>query len=230
MLVQLTISDFAIISHLEIHFNPGFNILSGETGAGKSIIINAVNLILGERADLIRSGSEEARIEALFQFPSEHPIAEVLSDFGISYDGDVLIKRVISREGRNRILVNGSIATLQMLARIGTRLISISGQHEHQSLLRPENHLHILDEFGALTDERLSLNQEFSRYQSLNDERRSLAETIRQAEEKQELNRFQLDEIERASIREGEDQELEEERKRLRHAEQLENAVGGISI
>ncbi|MFZ7111343.1 MAG: DNA repair protein RecN [Desulfatiglandales bacterium] len=228
MLVQLTISDFAIISHLEIHFDPGFNILSGETGAGKSIIINAVNLILGERAhgDLLRSGSEEARIEALFQFPNEHPIAQVLSDFGIPYSGDVLIKRVISREGRNRIFVNGSIATLQMLARIGTMLISISGQHEHQSLLRPENHLHILDEFGALTDERRAFNEEFSRYKSLEDEGLALAETIRRDEEKQELNRFQLEEIERASIREGEDGDLEEERKRLRHAEQLENAVG----
>ena len=116
MLVQLTISNFAIISHLEIDFRQGLNILSGETGAGKSIIINAVNLILGERAssDLIRSGAKEAKVEALFNLPKNPFLTELLSDMGFPFDGDLLIKRVISREGRNRIIINGSIATLQI--------------------------------------------------------------------------------------------------------------------
>ncbi len=227
MLVQLTISDFAIIRHLEIHFRPGLNILSGETGAGKSIIINAVNLILGERAstDLIRTGSREARVEALFQLPSENPAGEVLSDFGISFDGDVLITRVISREGRNKVRINGSLATLQMLARLGVLLISISGQHEHQSLLKPDNHLVILDDFGGLSPARLELNGLFNAYQSLKEDRRALAGKIKRAEERQDLSRFQLDEIERAALKEEEDRILEEERKRLQHAALLQNTV-----
>ena len=105
MLVQLTISNFAIIDHINIYYRPGLNILSGETGAGKSIIINAVNLILGgkARADLIRSGADEARVEALFQVPENASMTTVLTENGIPCDGELLIKRTISREGRNRI-------------------------------------------------------------------------------------------------------------------------------
>ena len=213
MLVQLTISDFAIIRHLEIFFKSGLNILSGETGAGKSIIINAVNLILGERAsgDLIRTGSREARVEALFQLPADNPLSAVLADFGIPFNGEVLIKRVISREGRNKVIINGSLATLQMLTRVGVMLLSISGQHEHQTLLRPENHIYILDDFGGLSDERLILNEAFSGYLSLKDQRHALAREIKRDEERQ--------------IKEGEDRLLEEEQRRLQHAESLQRAV-----
>ena len=138
MLTQLTISSFAIISHLDIHFKPGLNILSGETGAGKSIIISAVNLILGGRAhsDLIRTGSDEARVEALFSLPANPLISTVVGEMGLPFDGELVIRRHISREGRNRILINGCLATLQMLSKIGNLLISISGQHEHQLLLK----------------------------------------------------------------------------------------------
>ncbi len=154
MLVQLTISNFAIIGHLEIHFKPGLNILSGETGAGKSIIINAVNLILGGRAsaELIRSGAEEARVEALFHIPPPSPLSSVLEEMDVPFHGELLIKRHLSREGRNRIAINGSMATLQMLARLGQMMISISGQHEHQLLLKPETHLALLDDFSGFSD------------------------------------------------------------------------------
>ncbi len=227
MLDRLTISDFAIISHLEINFRPGLSIISGETGAGKSIIINAVNLILGGRAsaDLIRSGSSEARVEALFRLPENPSITELLSDLDFPFHGELLIKRTISREGRNRILVNGSMSTLQMLSRVGILLISISGQHEHQLLLKPDNHLYLLDEFGGLTDKRLKLNESFSRYQSLREVFHRLEREIKQGEDRQELTRFQLEEIERANIREGEDRLLEDEKKGLQYAEQLMGVV-----
>src|SRR5512134_3192103 len=129
MLVQLTISEFAIIGHLEIQFKPGLNILSGETGAGKSIIINAVNLILGGRAsaELIRSGSEEARVEALFSLPADSSIRHLFEELDLPFQTEVMIKRVISREGRNRITVNQSLCSLASLSRIGQLLISISG-------------------------------------------------------------------------------------------------------
>jgi DNA repair protein RecN (Recombination protein N) len=229
MLTQLTISNFAIISHLDIHFKPGLNILSGETGAGKSIIISAVNLILGGRAhsDLIRTGSDEARVEALFSLPANPLISTVVGEMGLPFDGELVIRRHISREGRNRILINGCLATLQMLSKIGNLLISISGQHEHQLLLKPENHLYLLDDFGGLAEERLRLNTLFSRYQSLLEKRSSLQRKIREMEERQELERFQRDEIDKADLQEDEDNVLEKEKKRLQHAEQLRGLVEG---
>jgi DNA repair protein RecN (Recombination protein N) len=227
MLVHLTISNFAIISRLDINFKPGLNILSGETGAGKSIIINAVNLILGGRAsaDLIRSGSNEARVEALFSFPENPFLSELLSNLGLPFQGELLIRRTISREGRNRITINDSMATLQALSKIGSTLISVSGQHEHQLLLRPDNHLYLLDDFGGLSPERLELNESFGRYQGLKEELRGLERGVKEDEERQELTRFQMKEIETARIKSGEDTHLEEERKRLRYAEELRESV-----
>lgn len=229
VLTQLTISNFAIIRLLKIHFRPGLNILSGETGAGKSIIINAVNLILGGRAslDLIRSGSDEARVEALFRVPESSLVSSLLSELGLPFEGQLLIRRTISRGGRNRITINDAMVTLQTLTRIGPLLISISGQHEHQLLLRAENHLYLLDEFGGLSQERSRLAQAFGRYQALKEELLALEREIRAQEEREELRRFQIREIESARIKEGEDRLLEEERKRLRHAGQLLEIIAG---
>ena len=223
MLVQLNISNFAIINHLETRFSPGLNILTGETGAGKSIIINAVNLILGGRAssDLIRTGSEEARVEALFNIPEKHSINELLSGLGLPFDGELLIQRTISREGRNRVNINGSMATLQMLSKLGLSLISISGQHEHQLLLRPENHLYLLDEFGGLNEERAALAESYRAHQTLKEDIKGLEIEIKEGEQRQELSAFQADEIQGADIKNGEDVLLIEEKNRLRHAEML---------
>ena len=223
MLIQLSISNFAIIKHLEITLGPGLNILSGETGAGKSIIINAMNLILGGRAsaDLIRSGCKEAGVEALFTFPENPLLEETLSGLGFTFEGDLLIKRTIFREGRNRIFINGSMATLQILSRLGSVLISISGQHEHQLLLKPDNHLYVLDDFGVLSNERHKLEEVFGRYQSLEKEVRRLEKAISETAEKQDLTEFQIREIERAEMAPGEDAALFEEKRRLQHAEEL---------
>jgi len=227
MLVQLTISNFAIIGHLEIHFKPGLNILSGETGAGKSIIINAVNLILGGRAfaELIRSGEEEARVEALFHVPLPSPVSSVLEEMDIPFQGELLIKRHLSREGRNRIVINGSMATLQLLARLGQMVISISGQHEHQLLLKPENHLVLLDDFSGLMDEREDLRNAFNQHQALKEKRDALNKEIQEKEDRQDLVRFQREEVEKAALRPGEDGALEAERKRLLYAEKLMEEV-----
>jgi len=229
MLAQLTISDFAIISHLEIDFRSGLNILSGETGAGKSIIINAVNLILGGRAsaDLIRSGSKEARVEALFNLPDNSLISEYISKMDIPFNGELLIKRTISREGRNRIMINGSMATLQMLSGIGMMMISISGQHEHQLLLKQDNHLYLLDDFGDLAAERMELAESFNRYEALKESCVRIEKEIKESRERQDLALFQINEIESANILDGEDKLLEEERKRLRYAEQLKDIITG---
>ncbi len=223
MLVQLNIHDFAIIRHLELSLKEGLNILSGETGAGKSIIINAINLILGGRSslDIIRSGSGEAVVEAFFEFPKDTEIKGYLKDIGVSFDGELLIKRTISREGRNKVFLNGAMVTLQMLSGLGSRLISISGQHEHQMLLNPENHLALLDDFSGLTGDRDLLHQMYRSYQTVMEEMETLKTEIERQKEKRELARFQMQEIEQAAVIPGEDKSLLQEKKRLQHAEEL---------
>jgi DNA repair protein RecN (Recombination protein N) len=223
MLVHLSIFNFAIIKHLEIDLEPGLNILSGETGAGKSIIINAMNLILGGRAsaDLIRSGCKEAKVDALFTLPQNQALTHLLRDLGFPFDGELLINRTMFREGRNRIFINGSMATLQMLSRVGCLLISISGQHEHQVLLKQDNHLLLLDDFGGLSDERLELGKVFSQYQIVKEEINKLEAEIGRIGERRDLTEFQLQEIESAEINLGEDDRLAEEKRRLQHAAEL---------
>jgi DNA repair protein RecN (Recombination protein N) len=230
MLVQLSISNFAIIKHLDIAFRPGLNIISGETGTGKSIIINAVNLILGGRAsgDLIRTGATEARVDALFSLPPEGPTAALLKKFDIPFDRELLIRRSLFRAGRNSISINGSIATLQMLSTIGDLLISISGQHEHQRLVKQDHHLAILDDFGALTPARQAMETVFSAHQTLLGEIRHLKREIANIQERQELARFQMDEIEGARILPDEDVLLDKEKKWLENAEELLETVSGV--
>ncbi len=229
MLEHLAIRNFAIISGLEIRLQPGLNILSGETGAGKSIVVSAVNLILGGRAsaDLIRTGTDEARVEALFTLSGGTPVEGILAEAGIPFDGEVLITRTISREGRNAVRINGALATLQMLSQIAPYLISVSGQHEHQRLLRPENHLLLLDDFAGLSGERASLAEGVAAYNRTRARLKALDREIRTMEERRDLARFQMEEIQGARIEPGEDERLEEERGRLRHADALRSAVGG---
>ena len=229
MLSQLIISDFAIISHLEIDFKTGLNILSGETGAGKSIIINAVNLILGARAssDLVRSGASEARVEALFLQPENDYLSKFMRDNDIPFNGEILIKRTISKEGRNKITVNNSITNLQILSAIGMMIISISGQHEHQVLLKQDNHLLLLDDLGNLTNARNRLAELFSDCESQKRKIKQLEAEITNRREKQELSLFQISEIDNAALKDNEDKELEEEKKRLKNAELIRNIMAG---
>ena len=223
MLVHLAITDFAIIKHLDLSLGEGLTILSGETGAGKSIVVNAINLILGGRSsgDLIRTGCSEAVVEGLFALPEDPDLAGLLRDAGIRFEGELLIKRIISREDRNKIFINGSLATLQTLSRLGPRLISIAGQYAHQLLLRPENHLYLLDSFSGLDEERGKLGALFDGHRSMKEEAASLEATIRSQRDREELARFQVQEIDMAGPMPGEEDLLEEERRRLVHAEEL---------
>src|ERR1700741_2051170 len=153
MLLELSLKNFTIIDELSVSFGAGLNVLTGETGAGKSIIVDAINLILGEKAsaDLIKSEREEAQIEALFDIKRNRNLKDKLISLGFESRGDELvIKRIISRTGRGRLFINGSIATFLILERIVEGLIDIFSQHNHQTLLREERHLEVLDEFGGL--------------------------------------------------------------------------------
>jgi DNA repair protein RecN (Recombination protein N) len=227
MLEELCIRNFAIIEDLSIRFNDGLTILSGETGAGKSIIINAVNLLLGSRASatLIRTGSDNAELEALFKIPEGSRVAAVMADLGYESDQGLMVRRIISRRDRHRIYINNRMATMQALISITTHLASISGQHAHQGLLKEDEHLLILDQFGLL----LALRDQFRTCYNqivplISKEKELLRKQSRQAEQLELLN-FQLTEIDAAQLVPDEDQKLENDRTRLKNAETLLQTV-----
>jgi len=227
MLRELTIRNFAIIDDLTIEFPAGLTILSGETGAGKSILINAVNLLLGSRAssELIRSGSDNAQLEALFEVGPENPVTRIMRRLGYDPADGLLVRRLISRSGTNRIYLNGNLATVQILNEITETLASISSQHAHQTLLREDQHLRILDQFGGLLSLRAEVETAHGQILPLLDRHRALEEARQNQSERMELLHFQKQEIEAAALQPDEDVRLEEERVRLKNAEFLLQSV-----
>ncbi len=227
MLTDLTIKNVAIIDTLHIAFKAGLTVLTGETGAGKSIIIDAVGLIMGNRAssDLIRSGEEEAVVEALFDISAQSDIKRQLTEAGFDAADELLIKRSLSRGGRNRIFINGGMATLALLIDIAPRLINIYGQHDSQTLLKPENHLRLLDEFAGCGELRQKFSQLFSRLASVRTILAGLENAEREAERRRDLLSYQSEEIAKAALKPGEEEHLEEQRQLLASAEKL----GGVS-
>lgn len=223
MLSELRIKNFAIIESLDFSFHQGMNILTGETGAGKSIIIQAVNLILGDRASsgLVRSGEKEASVEALFSIAENKGIREKLASLAIEADEELIIRRVISQEGKNRVFVNGTLATLSVLSDIAENLISISSQHEHQSLLKSDNHLYFLDSCGKLESAREEYQQAYRGWQKLAKRVKNIEATKKSNHERAALLTFQLGEIVQANIEPDEDIHLKEERTVLINAEKL---------
>jgi DNA repair protein RecN (Recombination protein N) len=223
MLTDLNIKNFAIIDNLHVAFQPGLTVLTGETGAGKSIIIDAVNLILGGRAsgDLIRSGAEEATVEALFDLTDLPEIAERLAELGIESEGELVVKRVVARSGKNRVFIGGSLSTTSALSDIGSRLINIYGQHESQTLLRPENHLLLLDGCAGLDPLRQEFSGLFDCYRQVEAELDSIESGDKEASRRLDLLLFQNDEIAAVNPLPAEDEELEHEHQLLSHGEKL---------
>ncbi|HOC38049.1 MAG TPA: DNA repair protein RecN [Thermodesulfobacteriota bacterium] len=232
MLSDLQIKNFAIIDDLHISFPPGLSILSGETGTGKSIILGAINLVLGGRAssDLIRTGEQEAVVEALFDLSDAPLFRRRIEAKGIVPDpsNSLLIKRLISRDGKNKVFINGSLSVLAILTDITEALLTISGQHEHQELLSPQNHLEMLDHFGGLLQERMLFREHYFRLQSLKKECEILQNRARQESERQELIQFQAREIEDAHLIPDEEEELRRERTILQNASELIRASNRI--
>jgi DNA repair protein RecN (Recombination protein N) len=233
MLQELRIKNFAIIDELDLSFSKGFNILTGETGAGKSIILSAVQLLLGDRAseELIRSSEEEASVEALFDISQNHEVKGRIQEKGQRLSGaeegdSLLVRRVISRSGRGKAFINGNFATLGMLSEIGEELLSIYGQHEHQSLQRVDTHIDILDEFGGLLDLRKEFQGLFLKFTSLSQELQRIRGEKERREKERELMAFQSKEIEKAGIRVGEEETLKEEKRVLAHAKKLTDFAG----
>ncbi len=227
MLRELSIKNFTIIDKLHISFSDGFTILSGETGAGKSIIINAVNLLLGSKATakLIRTGSEAAELEALFQITPKSRLAKIMKEKGFDESEELVIRRIISRKARHGIYVNGRLATIQMLNSITENLVSISGQHAHQGLLKEDQHLLILDRFGGLMPQRAEVYRYYHEIVPMIRTLQELKVAGDQQDEHIKLLEFQKKEIIDASINPGEDKALEQKRIRLKNGETLYQAV-----
>ncbi|MBU1052338.1 MAG: DNA repair protein RecN [Proteobacteria bacterium] len=227
MLCELSIRNFAIIDDLNIRFADGLTVLSGETGAGKSIIINAVNLLLGSRASatLVRTGAESAELEALFEITPESKTAKLMREQEYDPAEGLIIRRIISRNDRHRIYINGRLSTIQILESITDNLVSISGQHAHQGLLKEEQHLLILDQFSGLVLLRNQVSELFHEMIPVAKKLKELNSIQdRQAEQIDYLS-FQKKEIIDASIKEGEDTALEYEKIRLKNMEAIFEAV-----
>lgn len=229
MLTDLVIRNFAIIERLEVSLKPGFNILTGETGAGKSIIIDAVGLLLGGRArpEVVRTGADEAVIEGLFDITGRPDVQRLLDQGGFDSGDELAVKRVISREGRNRIFINGSIARLGQLQDVASRLVNIYGQHEHQLLQKPEAHLSFLDHYAGCRNELTAYREAWRRVRELEQELSELEQGERDRQQRLDFLRFQQREISAAQLQPGEDEELEQERKLLKYGEKLTEATSG---
>jgi DNA repair protein RecN (Recombination protein N) len=208
MLRLLRINRLAVIDALEVEFDPGLNVLTGETGAGKSILVEAVGLLLGGRAsgDLVRTGEDLATIEAIFDSGGE----------------EVLIRREITAQGRSRALINGVLATAGALKELSSRLIELHGQHEHQTLLDPSTHLAALDAFGGLDGLLIPTAAAFEMMRSSAEELGRMKRRAAERGARQELAAFQLAELDRAALRPGEDEELAATRQVLASAERVE--------
>lgn len=227
MLKELNIKNFAIIDQLQVEFGPGLNVFTGETGAGKSIVVDALNLALGERAstDLIRTGCQEAVVEAAFELNGRYgqEAGRLLAEQGIDLnDGeDLIVRRVISASGKNKVYINGSLASLAGLSALGAGLADIHGQHEHQSLLSHERQMDLLDSFGGLVPFRDALSEGYYRLQKARKELSELETGERDRAQREDMLRFQKNEIEAAMLKPGEDLELAQEQKVLTNSEKL---------
>ncbi len=229
MLLNLTITNFAIIDRLEVQFEEGFNVLTGETGAGKSIILDAFGLLLGDRArpDLVRAGASEATVEALFDLTGRDDIQQAFMSAGFSVDGELVLRRIVQSEGRSRAYVNGSLVTLAQLQPLSELLVTVCGQHEHQSLLQRNVHLTVLDRFGRL-DEPLHLYREsYAVMQNIAQQLARLEDAERDRHQRLDFLRHQVDEVSSAQLLPGEEEDLLAERLLLQNAERLEAVTRG---
>src|SRR5499426_362251 len=224
MLREIRVRNFAVIDAVTAAFGPGLNVLTGETGAGKSMLIDAILLVRGARAqtDIIRTDTEIATVEAVFDVEPRGPVAAVLDDAGLALDdGQLVVRRELAQSGRHRAFVNDSPVTVGLLERLGDHLVEIHGQHEHQRLLEPVRQLDLLDRFGDAEELRERMGDIFARHRTARAEVERMRAAERDRAQREDLFRFQLSELDGARLREGEEEELRAERRRLQHAERL---------
>ena len=229
MLTELRISRFALIDHLTLEFSSGFQVLTGETGAGKSLLVDALLLLLGGRAsgEHIRTGAREAVLEAAFTFADRHPILAKLQarDLLVDESKDLLLRRVLSREGRSRMYVNGTLVPLHQMAELGEGLVDIHGQHEQQSLLSSNVQLDVLDAFGGLLALREQYRKQYRTWQDLVQSVEELSGRAAKQQEREEFLHFQMEELRKAQLTPGEDETLTREHHTLQNSGRVQEIV-----
>lgn len=230
MLKSLSIRNYALIEFVDIEFESGLNILTGETGAGKSIIIDALSLILGDRtsSDVVRKGSDKTIVEGILGVSGNQRIKTLLEKSEIDFQDDLILRREVSGKGQSRCFVNDSPVSLAILKEIGDNLVDLHGQHEHQSLLRSETHIDLLDEFGSLDGLIEEYRIPYQRLTGLFTEIKSLVKKESELKEKRDLYEFQIKEIDAVDPRKGEEEDLENELRILENSEILFEATSRL--
>ena len=225
MLTNLRVKNLALVESIRVEFGPGLNVITGETGAGKSILIGALSLLLGERADrsMIRAGEDACGAEAFFQLKDSSAVDEVLETYGIDpcQDGQLIIRRIIKASGSSQNLVNDSPVTLQALKEIGRLLVDMHGPHDHQSLLSPEFQMDLLDAFGHSWDERAAYEETFRAMAALDEKRAALEGVGENVAEQIDLLSYRVKDIEEAAPVEGEEEKVEQEQKLVGNAQRV---------
>lgn len=224
MLSLLHIENIAVIEQADISFDKGFNVLTGETGAGKSIVIDAISAILGQRAyrDMIRTGANKASVRAVF---TRVPMLSWFAENGVEYDEETVIQRDIFMDGKNVCRVNGALVTVAMLHKLGVQLINIHGQHDSATLFDEENHLRFLDAFADNGDLRADYQEKFAAVSALRREIDRMTMDEGEKLRRMETLKYQIAEIEKADLKSGEDEELEQRRKLLQNSEKLSQGL-----
>ncbi|MBI4547026.1 MAG: AAA family ATPase, partial [Ignavibacteriae bacterium] len=227
MLTSLYIKNYALIEELEVEFEHGLNIITGETGAGKSIIIDALSLVLGERADsdAVRKGAEKAIVEGFFHVSGNKGLKKLLEDNEIEYSNELILRREVSAKGQSRSFINDTPSPSTLLKQVGDVLVDLHGQHEHQSLLRTETHGDLLDDFGGLEQLVREFSEAYLKANKLIENLNDLRSREQQLRERQALYEFQLKEIDQLNPRPGEEVEIETEMKILEIAVRLYSAT-----
>jgi len=227
MLTRLNVRDFAIVDRIEVEFGPGMTVLTGETGAGKSILVDALGLVLGDRgsAQIVRSGAKRAEFSAEFDVTALPAVRDWLDEHSLDEDNECLVRRVVNADGRSRAFVNGNAVTIQQLKSIGERLVDIHGQHFHQSLARRPVQRDLLDHYGGLMDARSRVGDAYAEWRSLADELEALIAADADRTSRLEFLGFQLDELNALGLEDSEFAELNAERQRLANSGRLAAAA-----
>lgn len=230
MIKSLYIKDFALIDELDVQFEEGLNILTGQTGAGKSIIIGALNMILGERADtdVIRQGADKAISEATIEIGQDPFLADLLEENAVEYSAELILRREIRQKG-SRAFINDTPVNIAVLKRVGDQLVDLHGQHDHQMLLNDEHHMDVIDRFESVQPVLTSYRTEYEKMKGLQKELRDLNRRERELKEKTELYQFQVQELEAAELDAYEEEELESEMNLLDNAEDLDQKAAAIA-
>ena len=224
MIIELRIRDYAVIHDLTLELGPGLSALSGETGAGKSIIVGALSLLLGERAssDTVRAGAERAMVEAVFDVTNHPTLKTQLDALGIEMeDGLLILRREVAAVGRNRAWINESPTTARTVGELGQSLVDLHGQHEHQTLLRKDTQRVILDRFGEAEDDATAVGEAFGELAALEARLKELRERRRELASRVDFLHFQMSELEEANVQAGEEEALWEESRRLENSEEI---------